>query len=94
MADESGDVDEDTVEGSSFMFKGNGVEELTHKMEEETGIKGIIVCTRNPLNGNLYPLRLQLPPNNATMHVVAVPESSKCKIFLPTILLNSYYSLF
>ncbi|XP_022998950.1 uncharacterized protein LOC111493441 [Cucurbita maxima] len=77
VADESGDVDEDTVEGSSFMFKGNGVEELTHKMEEETGIKGIIVCTRNPLNGNLYPLRLQLPPNNATMHVVAVPESSK-----------------
>ncbi|KGN51868.1 uncharacterized protein LOC105434385 [Cucumis sativus] len=77
VADESGDVDEDTVEGSSFTFKGNGVEELTRKLKEETGIEGIIVCTRNPLNGNLYPLRLQLPPNNAIMHVVAVPETSK-----------------
>ncbi|XP_022944874.1 uncharacterized protein LOC111449270 [Cucurbita moschata] len=77
VADESGDVDEDTVEGSCFTFKGSGVEGLTRKLEEETGIEDIIVCTRNPLNGNLYPLRLQLPPNNATMHVVAVPESSK-----------------
>lgn len=83
VADESGDVDEETVEGSCFTFKGNGVEELTHKLEEETGIEGIIVCTRSPLNGNLYPLRLQLPPNNATMHVVAVPESSKGEIFKP-----------
>ncbi|CAK9316661.1 unnamed protein product [Citrullus colocynthis] len=77
VADESGDADEDTVECSSFTFKGNGVEELTLKLKEETGIEGIIVCTRNPLNGNLCPLRLQLPPNNAIMHVVAVPESSK-----------------
>ena len=94
MADESGDVDEDTVEGSSFTFKGNGVEELTLKLKEETGIEGIIVCTRNPLNGNLYPLRLQLPPNNAIMHVVAVPESSKCEIFKTFLLLNSHYCLF
>lgn len=84
VADQSGDVDEDTEEGSCFTFKGNGVEELTRKLEEQTGIQeGIIVCTRNPLNGNLYPLRLQLPPNNATMHVVAVPKSSKCEIFKP-----------
>lgn len=83
MADESGDIDKYTMEGSSFTFKGNGVEELTRKLKEEIGFEGIIVCTRNPLNGNLYPLRLQLPPNNAIMHVVAVLESSKCEIFKP-----------
>ncbi|KAL0538938.1 hypothetical protein IC582_023108 [Cucumis melo] len=77
VADESGDIDKYTMEGSSFTFKGNGVEELTRKLKEEIGFEGIIVCTRNPLNGNLYPLRLQLPPNNAIMHVVAVLESSK-----------------
>ena len=77
VADDNGDVDDEAVEGCSFTFKGNGVEELTRKMEEETGLEGIIVCTRNPLNGKLFPLRLQLPPNNATMHVVLVLSSSK-----------------
>lgn len=55
---------------------GNGVEKLTHKLEEEMGLEGIIVYTRSPLNGNLYPLLLQLPPNNASMHVVLVLASS------------------
>uniref|UniRef100_A0A2N9E126 DUF569 domain-containing protein n=1 Tax=Fagus sylvatica TaxID=28930 RepID=A0A2N9E126_FAGSY len=77
VADDNGDVDDEAVEGCSFTFKGNGVEELTRKMEEETGLEGIIVCNRNPLNGKLYPLRLQLPPNSATMHVVLVLSSSK-----------------
>ncbi|KAK9119461.1 hypothetical protein Scep_017554 [Stephania cephalantha] len=76
VADDYGNV-EDEGEGVSFNFKGSGLEELTHKLEEETGLEGIIVCTRSPLNGNLYPLLLDLPPNNTTMHVVVVKSSSK-----------------
>ncbi|KAF6159893.1 hypothetical protein GIB67_032977 [Kingdonia uniflora] len=76
IADEYGDVDE-SMEETSFTFKGNGVDELTHKLEEETGIESIIVCNRSLLDGNLHPLRLQLPPNNRTMHVVVVEASSK-----------------
>lgn len=76
VADENGNVN-DSVKGPSFQFKGHGLEELTQKLEEETGLEKIIVCLRNKFNGNLYPLRLALPPNNATMHVVVVPASSK-----------------
>lgn len=81
IADEDGDVDDEAVQGYSFNFKGSGVEELTRKFEEETGIEGVIVCTRNPLNGKLHPLRLQLPPNIVTMHVVIVLASSKGDLF-------------
>lgn len=77
VADDEGE-DEDS-ERCSLIFNGKGVEELTRKLEEETGIEGIIVCTRSPLNGKLYPLRLQLPPNKATLHVVLVLKSSKCE---------------
>ncbi|XP_061365236.1 uncharacterized protein LOC133308611 [Gastrolobium bilobum] len=77
VAEDNGDVDDENVQGYSLNFKGNGVEQLTRKFEEETGLEGVIVCTRSPLNGKLYPLRLQLPPNNVTMQVVLVLSSSK-----------------
>ncbi|KAG6708419.1 hypothetical protein I3842_06G080500 [Carya illinoinensis] len=82
VAADNGDVDDETVEGYSFTFKGNGVDELTHKFVEETGLEGIILCHRNPLNGKLYPLRLQLPPNNTTMNVIVVLSSSKGEFYL------------
>ncbi|CAL9238203.1 unnamed protein product [Arabidopsis halleri] len=77
VADDDGDVEDDSVEVSSFTFKGNGVEELTMRLKEESNVEDVIVCTRSPLNGKLFPLRLQLPPNNADMTVVLVPKSSK-----------------
>lgn len=81
IADDSGNVDDG--EEFIFSFKGSSVEELTQKLMEETELPDIIVCSRNPLNGNLYPLRLQLPPNNTTMRVVVVPFTSKlAKSFL------------
>lgn len=76
VVNDMGDVD-DIIEEFSFHFKGTGVEELHQKLQEESGIEDVIVCSRNPLNGNLYPLHLHLPPNNATMHIVVVPSSSR-----------------
>uniref|UniRef100_A0A0D6R2G6 Uncharacterized protein n=1 Tax=Araucaria cunninghamii TaxID=56994 RepID=A0A0D6R2G6_ARACU len=75
IGDDNGDV-EDGYEWPSFLFKGNGLQELTKKLEEETDLHDIIVCAHHPLTGKLYPLRLQLPPNNASMHLVLVKASS------------------
>jgi len=72
IAEDNGEVLDEGVQGYSLIFKGNGVEELTRKFEEETGLDGIIVCNRSPFNKKLYPLRLQLPPNTVTMRVVLV----------------------
>ncbi|KAK1432838.1 hypothetical protein QVD17_09740 [Tagetes erecta] len=74
LADDNGVVID--AEGS-FLFKGMSVQDLTQNLEEETELEGITVCSRNPLNGKLYPLRLALPPNNTTMHVIVVPATSK-----------------
>ncbi|KAG5112218.1 hypothetical protein JHK82_035487 [Glycine max] len=74
VGNENGDVDDANKE-SFFTFKGSCVSELKDKLKEETGLDDIIVCCRNPLTAKLYPLRLQLPPNNIDMHVVVVPSS-------------------
>ncbi|XP_041999080.1 uncharacterized protein LOC121748664 [Salvia splendens] len=68
----------------SFQFKGQGLEDLSEKLEDLTDLEDIILCSKNIVNGKLYPLRLALPPNNATMHVVVVPPTSTvANEFLP-----------
>ncbi|KAK6931168.1 protein of unknown function DUF569 [Dillenia turbinata] len=68
---------EEAIEGQCITFKGNGVDELRQRLEEETGLDDIVVCSRSPLTGKLYPLKLRLPPNNTTMSVVVVESSSR-----------------
>ncbi|KAH6774489.1 hypothetical protein C2S52_002546 [Perilla frutescens var. hirtella] len=74
--DGSVNVDDSVEEGACFQLKGNRLEDLIQKLEEETGLEDIIVCCRNRVNGKLYPLRLALPPDNAPMHVFIVPSTS------------------
>ncbi|CAN8235871.1 unnamed protein product [Cochlearia groenlandica] len=76
IADEEGHVEDESAVGYALTFKGNSVEELTKALKEETSMDDFVVCTRNPLNGKLFPLRLQLPPNSRKMHVVLVPSST------------------
>lgn len=76
IADDDGSTD--SSQEQRLSFRGTSVAELTEKLEEVTEItEGIVVCSKNPLNQALYPLRLSLPPNNTTMHVVVVRSSSK-----------------
>lgn len=86
MAEDDGTVEDEGMRGYYLVFKGSGVEELTRKFEQETGLEGIIVCTRSPLNGKLYPLRLDLPPNNVTMQVILVLPASTCEF--PSLLIH------
>ncbi|KAL2335565.1 hypothetical protein Fmac_016778 [Flemingia macrophylla] len=76
VGNENGDID-DSKKEAFFTFKGSCVNELKNKLKEETRLDDILVCCRNPLNAKLYPLHLQLPPNNTDMHVVVVPSSFK-----------------
>uniref|UniRef100_A0A1J3CJU4 Uncharacterized protein n=1 Tax=Noccaea caerulescens TaxID=107243 RepID=A0A1J3CJU4_NOCCA len=76
ISDEEGHVENESAVGYALTFKGKSVEQLTQALQEETSMDDVVVCTRNPLNGKLFPLRLQLPPNSGTMHVVLVPSST------------------
>lgn len=76
IADEEGHVEDESAVGYALTFKGNSVEQLTQVLREETSMDDVVVCTRNPLNGKLFPLRLQLPPNSGKMHVVLVPSNT------------------
>ncbi|KAG6482517.1 hypothetical protein ZIOFF_059148 [Zingiber officinale] len=76
VADDEGNVD-DSVEWPAFTFNGTSVPELTEKLKEKTHLADIVVCARNPLNHQLIPLLLQLPPNNATMRLVIVEAHSR-----------------
>ncbi|CAH2055355.1 unnamed protein product [Thlaspi arvense] len=79
IGDDSGKRNSDTVQ-KSLIFHGNELTELKKKLEEETGIEDLTVCSINPLNEKLCPLQLHLPPNNATMHIIVVPSSSSLDI--------------
>ncbi|CAA7038663.1 unnamed protein product [Microthlaspi erraticum] len=74
IGDDRGNIDNET-EQKSLIFNGTELTELKKRLEEETGIEDIMVCSRNPLNEKLYPLQLHLPPNNTTMHIIVVPSS-------------------
>ncbi|CAL5089040.1 unnamed protein product [Urochloa decumbens] len=76
IGDEDGDVDPDESP-QHFTFNGTGLEELLERLKEESGLEDVVMCSRSPINGKLLPLRLQLPPNNAAVHIVLVRESSK-----------------
>ncbi|XP_039835029.1 uncharacterized protein LOC120695884 [Panicum virgatum] len=76
IGDDDGDVSPDE-EPSYLTFNGTSLEELLEMLKEETGLQDVIMCSRSPINGKLLPLRLQLPPNNAAVHIVLVRESSK-----------------
>ncbi|KAH9322547.1 hypothetical protein KI387_017186, partial [Taxus chinensis] len=76
VSDENGGI-EDGYEWSSFIFKGNDLSKLTIKLEEETGVHDVIVCARHPSTRKLFPLALQLPPNNMPMHLVLIQPSHK-----------------
>lgn len=76
VGDDDGDVDPDE-EPRHFTFNGTSLDELLERLKEESGLEDVIMCSRSPINGKLLPLRLQLPPNNAAVHIVLVRESSK-----------------
>ncbi|XP_024015303.1 LOW QUALITY PROTEIN: uncharacterized protein LOC18024078 [Eutrema salsugineum] len=68
IGDDCGNINNDRGK-KSLIFHGSELTELKKKLEEETGIEDVMVCSRNPLTEKLCPLQLHLPPNNATMHI-------------------------
>ncbi|KAH9622825.1 hypothetical protein KSS87_021539 [Heliosperma pusillum] len=77
IVDDDGNIIEEGEGGLSLVFKGNGVHEMTQILEEATGLADITLCSRSPLNGKFYPMRLALPPNHVKLHIYVVPSSSK-----------------
>lgn len=88
IGDDNGDIGDDQ-EGHSFTFNGTSLEELLERLQEETGLNDVIICSRSPIIGKLMPLRLQLPPNNAAMHIVLVRESSKGGLFFSSVIAHT-----
>ncbi|CAK9862728.1 unnamed protein product [Sphagnum jensenii] len=77
MNDQGEAVATDDEDWGSFIFKGHSLKHLTEQLHVETGIDDdIILCARHPLSAMLYQMRLELPPNNAPMHVVVVRAAS------------------
>lgn len=76
IANENGQVDKGAKK-LCINFEGNKVNELIRRLERETGIEDLIVCSQSPYNQKLYPIRLQLPPKNDDMHLVVVDPSSQ-----------------
>ena len=85
IGDSNGEVRPDE-EPHYLTFNGTSLEELLERLKQETGLDDIIMCSRSPINGKLLPLRLQLPPNNAAVHIVLVQESSKGTLSSSTLL--------
>ncbi|CAD6341544.1 unnamed protein product [Miscanthus lutarioriparius] len=85
IGDSNGEVRPDE-EPHYLTFNGTSLEELLERLKEETGLDDVIMCSRSPINRKLLPLRLQLPPNNAAVHIVLVQESSKGALSSSTIL--------
>nr|CAB3452231.1 unnamed protein product [Digitaria exilis] len=71
VGDDDGDVSADE-EPHHLTFNGTSLDELLERLREETGLHDVVMCSRSPINGKLLPLRLQLPPNNAAVHIVLV----------------------
>ncbi|KAH7425146.1 hypothetical protein KP509_11G041700 [Ceratopteris richardii] len=75
VAGDDGEIPDDF--DSEITFIGHNVKMLAEKLKEETGIEeDIYVCAKNHKTKRLFPLLLQLPPQNSDMYVVVVKASS------------------
>ncbi len=67
-----------THEEKSFILQSNSVSGLKEELQVRTNIdEDIFICIRNPANGKLCILTLELPPNNLCMRVVVVRVNSE-----------------
>ncbi|CAM6083870.1 unnamed protein product [Calypogeia fissa] len=78
VANEKGEAINIEDEGwSSFRFKGHSLKHLQQRLQELADIdEDIVLCARHPRSTKLFTLRLGLPPNNTSMHIVVVKASS------------------